>query len=240
LFYTLCLGFSIQMGSDFYLIFDRSARRNLDDLTSRMAVTIDLTGIFNFTTSNVTSTGIGTDGTFAFTHNTPYVQEHIVEGCFRPPTSQWYLRTFPSYTQYPIVPLFSILSSLANLQPWRSRELLVMVVISCASYAANKVANHYIFNRSDIVSAIGAFAVGVLGNAYSRKMGGTAFTSMVTGVLFLVPSGLSQAGGMTAGNSIDIGGSMIAVTIGITVGLFMSQAFVYMFGTRKGAAVFSF
>lgn len=33
---------------------------------------------------------------------------------------------------------------------------------------------------------------------------------------------------------------MIAVTIGITVGLFMSQALVYAFGTRKNAAMFSF
>lgn len=132
-----------------------------------------------------------------------------------------------------------------------------MVIISCCSYTSNKVANHYIFNRSDVVSAIGAFTIGLLGNIYSRKMGGTAFTSMVTGVLFLVPvsrrsstidlclilsqSGLSQAGGITAnGNGIDIGGAMIAVTIGITVGLFMSQALVYMFGTRKNAAVFSF
>lgn len=62
-----------------------------------------------------------------------------------------------------------------------------MVIISCCSYATNKVANHYIFNRSDVVSAIGAFTIGLLGNIYSRKMGGTAFTSMVTGVLFLVP-----------------------------------------------------
>jgi hypothetical protein len=54
-------------------------------------------------------------------------------------------------------------------------------------------------------------------------------------------SGLSQAGGITAnGNGIDIGGAMIAVTIGITVGLFMSQALVYTFGSRKNAAVFSF
>jgi hypothetical protein len=90
-------------------------------------------------------------------------------------------------------------------------------------------------------------------------MGGTAFTAMVTGVLFLVPvraffccklclyaksvfqSGLSSAGGITAnGNGIDIGGAMIAVTIGITVGLFMSQSIVYTFGARKNAAVFSF
>jgi len=115
-----------------------------------------------------------------------------------------------------------------------------MVLISCTAYFANMFANYYIFERSDIVSAIGAFVVGVLGNIYSRKMGGTAFTSMVTGVLFLVPSGLSQAGGMTVGNSVDIGGSMIAVTIGITVGLFMSQAAVYMIGSKKNAAVFSF
>ena len=56
-----------------------------------------------------------------------------------------------------------------------------------------------------------------------------------------VQSGLSQAGGITAqGNGIDIGGAMIAVTIGITVGLFMSRALVYMFGSRKNAAIFSF
>ena len=78
-------------------------------------------------------------------------------------------------------------SSLANLQPIFTLDMVVMVLISCVSYAANKVANHYILNRSDIVSSIGAFAVGMLGNFYSRKMGGTAFTVMVTGVLFLVP-----------------------------------------------------
>jgi len=33
---------------------------------------------------------------------------------------------------------------------------------------------------------------------------------------------------------------MIAVTIGITVGLFMSQALVYMFGNKKNAASFTF
>jgi hypothetical protein len=56
-------------------------------------------------------------------------------------------------------------------------------------------------------------------------------------------SGLSQAGGgaiTASGNGIDIGSAMIVVTIGITVGLFMSQALVYMFGTRKNAAMFSF
>ena len=111
-----------------------------------------------------------------------------------------------------------------------------MVVIS-AAFGTNKIANHFIFNRSDIVSAIGAFTAGILSNLYCRKMGGTAFPSMVMGVLFLVParhfcfffffhsadlsslsacafqSGLSVAGGITADSSgIDIGGAMIAVS----------------------------
>ena len=45
---------------------------------------------------------------------------------------------------------------------------------------------------------------------------------------------------MDAGNGIEIGGAMINVAVGITVGLFMSQALVYMFGSRKNAAIFSF
>jgi hypothetical protein len=152
LFYTLCLGFSIQMGSDFYLIFDGTARRDLAEKLASMETNIDLSGTFNVSGGDVTGTGLNTHGSFTYIHNTPWVQTHMVEGCFRPPTHPWFLRTFPAYTQYPIIPLFSILSSFANMQPWRSRELVVMVVISCISYTANKVANHYIFNRSDIVS----------------------------------------------------------------------------------------
>lgn len=62
-----------------------------------------------------------------------------------------------------------------------------MVLFSCASYAANTASNRYLPDRGDIVSAVGAVVIGTLGNTYSRVFGGTAFTSMVTGVLFLVP-----------------------------------------------------
>ncbi|ESK94393.1 duf1212 domain membrane protein [Moniliophthora roreri MCA 2997] len=241
LIYTLFLGFGLQIGSDFYLLFDQHARRKLDALASSLQTTVALTGSWVADNGTIDNSSAPLVGTWTFTRAMPQSSHDIIEGCYRPHTFPWYLQPFPTWTAFIIVPVFSLLSSLANLQPFKSKQLPVMVIISCCSYASNKVANHYIFNRSDVVSAIGAFTVGVLGNVYSRKMGGTAFTSMVTGVLFLVPSGLSQAGGITAnGNGIDIGGAMIAVTIGITVGLFMSQALVYMFGTRKNAAVFSF
>ncbi|KAG2013515.1 DUF1212 domain membrane protein [Coprinopsis cinerea AmutBmut pab1-1] len=240
LIYTLFLGFGLQIGSDFFLLLDKPYRQQLDQLEAGLNATISFAGIWS--ADNGTSHDqVPLSGTWTFSKNMIEKKSDIIVGCYRPARFPWYLQPFPLWTSFIIVPLFSILSSLGNLQPLRSKQLPVMVAISCCSYAANKIANHYIFNRSDVVSAIGAFTVGLLGNMYSRKMGGTAFTSMVTGVLFLVPSGLSSAGGITAhGDGIEIGGAMIAVTIGITVGLFMSQALVYTFGSRKNAAVFSF
>lgn len=40
---------------------------------------------------------------------------------------------------------------------------------------------------------------------------------------------------MTNGNGIDIGGAMIAVTIGITVGIYLSQTIVYVSGSKRSA-----
>ncbi|KAI0003098.1 DUF1212-domain-containing protein [Russula compacta] len=242
LIYTLFLGFGLQIGSDFYLLFDANTRHHLASLNAALSRTIIYTGNFVVDNGTLARPELPSFGSFTFTDGSAPLSMHMRDGCYRPPEYPWYLQPFPFWSQFITVPLFSTLSSLGNLQPWREPDLVVMVLISCVSFAANKAANHFIFNRSDIVSAIGAFAVGLLGNIYSRIFGGTAFTVMVTGVLFLVPSGLSQAGGAitASGNGIDIGGAMIAVTIGITVGLFMSQALVYMFGTRKNAAMFSF
>jgi len=179
-------GFGLQIGSDLYLLFDRTSRQQLDSLAATLSETVAVAGTW-MADNTTASTELPLIGTFTFTHSLPLSAKSIVNGCYRPASSPWYLQPFPFWTEFVIVPVFSILSSLANLQPIKSKQLPVMVVISCCSYASNKIANHYIFNRSDVVSAIGAFTVGLLGNIYSRKMGGTAFTSMVTGVLFLVP-----------------------------------------------------
>ena len=155
-----------------------------------MVTTATLSGTFIADSDNFANLSRDTPLTGSFTFSVPPPsREHIIDGCYRPTDRPWAFQKFPWWTEFLIVPTFSVLSSLANLQPLWTRELVVMVVISCVSYAANKTANLFIFNRSDVVSAIGAFAVGLLGNVYSRRMGGTAFTSMVTGVLFLVPVG---------------------------------------------------
>ena len=182
----VCQGFGLQIGNDLYLLFDPTTRKHLDALAVRLSSTVTLTGTWLADNSTDNSTA-PLNGTWTFTQTVLPSEQDIYNGCYRPNTFPWYLQPFPTWTAFLIVPLFSTLSSLANLQPLKSKQLPVMVVISCCSYASNKIANHYIFNRSDVVSAIGAFTVGLLGNVYSRRMGGTAFTSMVTGVLFLVP-----------------------------------------------------
>ncbi|KAK0464994.1 uncharacterized protein EV420DRAFT_1617790 [Desarmillaria tabescens] len=171
------------------------------------------------------------------------------QGCFRDPSWHWAFQPFPWWTLLFLVPLYTTCSSLSNLQSFRSIQLPVMVVFACCSYAANRAASIVLPNRSDIVSAAGAFVIGLLGNIYSRLVGGTAFTSMVTGVLFLVPSGIAQGGGLTQNfhssaeqysTGFSLALRMISVASGVTIGLFVSQVIVYLFGTRKNAAHFAF
>jgi uncharacterized membrane protein YjjB (DUF3815 family) len=193
LIYTMFLGFGLTIGNDLYFAFNHKARDNLDTLASRLVTQYSVVGEFvpdNGTLSYINH-GNPLSGTFTFVDVDPFATEHIIVGCYRDASFPWYLQPFPWWTQFFIVPLFSLLSSLSNLQPLWTVDMLVMVLISCVSYTTNKVANRLIDDRSDFVSFTGAFAVGILGNFYSRKMGGTAFTVMVTGVLFLVPVSLS-------------------------------------------------
>ena len=93
----------------------------------------------------------------------------------------------PWQAEFALVPTFATLLALSNLQPYWLLDFPIMVVIAICSYISNKVASHFIFGHSDIVASVGAFVVEILGNGYSRMFGGTAFTVMVPGVLFLVP-----------------------------------------------------
>ncbi|CAE6440027.1 unnamed protein product [Rhizoctonia solani] len=186
--------------------------------------------------------------------------KYASKGCTRRLDGPWYLRQLPIWTLLVLVPLYSIISSMWKLQPFLSKQLPVMVFISCCSYAANKAANQYIFNRSDVVSAIGAFVIGILGNAYARIFRGTAYTAMVTAVGFLVPSGIAAAGGLAQASStyensegdqystgLALGFRMVQgsfarflVAIGCTVGLFGAGVVVYSFGSRKRSGYFVF
>ncbi|KAI0801052.1 DUF1212-domain-containing protein [Fomes fomentarius] len=244
--YTLFLGFGLTIGSDFYLLVNPKARHNL--AATAMLDSERLHGYI--IDSNLTSAGLsGLGGTFVFLQTAASGHSNIVKGCYRNPGWPWYRQPFPWWTMFFLVPLYSTCSSVANLQSIRSIQLPIMVTFSCVAYAANRLASVHISDRGDMVSAFGAFVIGLCGNVYSRIGGGTAFTSMVTGVLFLVPSAIGAGGGLIQNytnsaerysGSFELGIRMIKVAIGVTIGLFVAQILVYALGRRKNAAHFAF
>jgi uncharacterized membrane protein YjjB (DUF3815 family) len=193
--YSLFLGFGITIGSDLFYVMDPGSRHRDAEAAAALNHMITVTGSFAQsvadTSPNYISDFVPFNGTFTFSNSSvDAVGAGLSKGaviCTRAADLPWFQQGMPPIYQILLVPAFSVCLCLWNMQPLRSKELPVQVLISCIGYLANMAANHYIFNRSDVVSAIGAFVIGILGNIYSRVFGGTAFTSMVTGVLFLVP-----------------------------------------------------
>jgi uncharacterized membrane protein YjjB (DUF3815 family) len=94
------------------------------------------------------------------------------------------------------------------------------------------------------------FLIGsVLGNLYSRLGGGSAFPSMVCGILLQVPNAIAAAGGLSADSDTDnpqgintavlVSIRMIQVGIGLAIGLFAAALVVYPFG-KGGRYIFSY
>ncbi|KAF9457342.1 hypothetical protein BDZ94DRAFT_236245 [Collybia nuda] len=245
--YTLFLGFGLTIGSDFYFVVDRRARRVYYQPETYMPIDVVSTH-GNFLMANGSTPFVSIGGILSQGSVVSYKTQNIIKGCFRDPTWPWYRQPLPFWTVFFLVPVYSTCSSLSNLQAWDS-QLIVMVAFSCCSYAANRATSAVLPGRTDLISAAGAFVIGSLGNVYSRVVRGTAFTSMVTGVLFLVPSGIAQGGGLTQtfrssaeqySNGFSLALRMISVAAGVTIGLFVSQVIVYFFGTQKNAAHFAF
>ncbi|QRW10061.1 pheromone-regulated membrane protein [Ceratobasidium sp. AG-Ba] len=166
----------------------------------------------------------------------------------------WWQRNASPYWAFLCVPGFSLFLSLRNQSPIRRKELIIAVLISCAGWTTNHFATKAFPNRSDITSALGSLAVGLAGNLYGRFFSGTAFVVMITGILFQLPSGLSNGGLLSfASTNNDAGATysyatgfrvaeqLVSVAIGLTVGLFCSAVLVHPFGgsRRRGGGLFS-
>ncbi|THG94343.1 hypothetical protein EW145_g8159, partial [Phellinidium pouzarii] len=165
----------------------------------------------------------------------------------------WYQRTPGGLWAFLTVPMYSLFLSLRNQAPWKQKELLITVLISCIGWTCNHFSALKFPNRNDISSAIGAFAVGLIANVYGRFFSGNAFVIMITGILFQLPSGLGNGGLITFASRNNESGSatsylsgfntalqLISVSVGLTVGLGISLVVVFPILSRKRASgVFS-
>ncbi|KAJ7607797.1 hypothetical protein DFH06DRAFT_213696 [Mycena polygramma] len=163
----------------------------------------------------------------------------------------WWQRTPSLYWAFLTVPTYSLFLSLRNHAPWRHRDIIFLVVISCIGWVTNHFTGIKFVGQTDITAAVGAFAVGTVANAYAHFFTRNTFAIMITGILFQLPSGLGNAGLLTytsektAGNSSYLSGfqtalQLISVAIGLTVGLGISLAIVHPIQSRRRAGgVFS-
>ena len=121
-------------------------------------------------------------------------------GCFRNPHWPWPLNPLPWYTLFFLLPILNLVLSMKRNQPIKSLQMPVMILISCASYAVTQLCNRKLglAGHPDYAALIGSFVVSLLGNLYSRKFKGTAFTTMLTGIWLLIPTGLAETGGLSS------------------------------------------
>lgn len=153
--------------------------------------TITLVG--TYASTNNTNSPLALNGTFLFNQlvvpDEPLVKYHyIIEGCYRDVSWPIFFQPFTWPWLFALAPLFVLCLATLNGQGWRDwRRLLVIVAFGCCSFAANKVFNMWIYDRGDVVSAIGATVVGILGTIYGHYSEGDALPSMIPGILILLP-----------------------------------------------------
>ncbi len=76
-----------------------------------------------------------------------------------------------------------------------------MLIISFAGYVVNYFSALKFPSSAQISNTLGALAVGVLGNLYSRTRHGVAAAALLPAIFVQVPSGLAASGSLLAGLS---------------------------------------
>jgi len=189
--FSLMQGFSLTLGSDIAFLVNSSFRVQRDQMAADIGRTISLVG--TYTSTNNTDPPLALNGTFLFNQlvlpDEPLVKYHyIIEGCYRDVSWPMIFQPFTWPWLFALAPLFVLCLATLNGQGWRDwRRLLVIVAFGCCSFAANKVFNMWIYDRGDVVSAIGATVVGILGTIYGHYSEGDALPSMIPGILILLP-----------------------------------------------------
>lgn len=79
--------------------------------------------------------------------------------------------------------------------------MLVMLAIAFIGYIVNFFSAKKFPSSAQISNTLGALAVGVLGNLYSRMRHGLAAAALLPAIFVQVPSGLAAGGSLLAGLS---------------------------------------
>lgn len=103
------------------------------------------------------------------------------------------------YVRWCFVPIFTL--CLAVINQAKFKQMPVMLGISFSGYIVNFFSAKRFPSSAQISNTLGALAVGVLGNLYSRVRHGVAAAALLPAIFVQVPSGLAASGSLLAGLS---------------------------------------
>ncbi|KAF7911871.1 uncharacterized protein EAE98_011814 [Botrytis deweyae] len=103
------------------------------------------------------------------------------------------------YVRWCFVPVFTL--CLAVINQAKFKQMPVMLGISFSGYVVNFFSAKKFPSSAQISNTLGALAVGVLGNLYSRVRHGVAAAALLPAIFVQVPSGLAASGSLLAGLS---------------------------------------
>ena len=84
-----------------------------------------------------------------------------------------------------------------NQAKWKQTP--VMIIISFTGYIVNFFSAKRFASNIQIANALGAFAIGIMGNLYSRLVHGLAAAAILPAIFVQVPSGLAASGSLVSG-----------------------------------------
>ncbi|KIX08001.1 uncharacterized protein Z518_02656 [Rhinocladiella mackenziei CBS 650.93] len=129
------------------------------------------------------------------------------------------------YARFIWVPIFAICLAIINQAKWH--QVPIMTLIAFCGYQANFWISTQVMNNVQVANAIGAFAIGVMANLYSRFFHGLAAAAMLPAIFVQVPSGLAASGslvaGITSANQITGNATGISVINNGTAGFLDAQ-----------------
>ena len=105
--------------------------------------------------------------------------------------------TWPFWWQVIFVLPFTFCLILIN--QGKTKQMPVMLAIAMVGYIVNHFSAIRFASNAQIANTLGALAIGILGNSYSRLRHGLAVTALLPAIFVQVPSGLAASGSLVSG-----------------------------------------
>lgn len=154
-------------------------------------------------------------------------------------TSDYYCPPSPIENPYlqrlPFVIMFTFCLTTINQSKWR--QIPVMLLISLCGYLTTYCSTKRFGSNTQVVNALGAFVIGVMGNLYSRLRHGLAAAAILPAIFVQVPSGLAASGslvsGITSADEINHNTSFYSIINNGTQGFLEAQHNMSLYGSSK-------